>query len=274
MQLGIFAKTFAAQGADAVFRAVRQAGYGAVQFNMACVGLPSLPRAVTAELTAEIATAAKTHGVSISAVSATYNMAHPDASVRADGLRSLSVILQAATQMGSPMVTLCTGTRHTTDQWHWHKDNATPEAWADMRAEMAKALTLAEAHGVDLGIEPELANVVSNAALAKRLIDEMKSKHLRVVLDPANLFEVETELKRNAIIADAVALLGDDIAMAHAKDRDAHGAFVAAGTGVIDFKSVLHQLREVGFDGPIITHGLTETEAPQVASYLKSVMPQ
>jgi sugar phosphate isomerase/epimerase len=274
MRLGIFAKTFTAQGAGPVFRAVRAAGFDAAQFNMACVGLASMPVGISPEIISEIAAAAQAEGVSISAVSATYNMAHPDPSVRADGLRKLSVMLPAAKAMGTRLVTLCTGTRNALDQWAWHRDNATPEAWDDMRAEMAKALALAEAHGVDLGIEPELGNVVCNAAQAKRLIGEMSSKRLRVVLDPANLFEVEAEPKRRAILASAITLLADHLAMAHAKDRDVAGHFVAAGTGVIDFPFFLNTLRDVGFNGPVITHGLTEAEAPQVARYLKSVLPQ
>ena len=42
MQLGIFARTFAVQGAVPVLSAVRAAGYDCAQFNMACLGLPSM----------------------------------------------------------------------------------------------------------------------------------------------------------------------------------------------------------------------------------------
>ncbi len=55
---------------------------------------------------------------------------------------------------------------------------------------MLKAVALAHANSVDLGIEPELANVIDSAAAARRLIDEIASPRLRVVLDPANLVEV------------------------------------------------------------------------------------
>ena len=91
--------------------------------------------------------------------------------------------------MGTRLVTLCTGTRDPADPWRAHPDNGTPEAWRDLTASMETAIAAAEASDVYLGIEPELANVVSSAEAARRLIDEMKSPRLRIVIDAANLFE-------------------------------------------------------------------------------------
>lgn len=272
MQLGIFAKTFSAKGTLPVLSAVRAAGYEATQFNMACVGLPSMPDEISGSIISEINAASKSSDVSIAAISGTYNMAHPNPAVRADGLRRLAVIIANAKTMGTNLVTLCTGSRDVEDQWRWHKDNSSPDAWRDMRDEMAKALQLAEAHGVDLGIEPELANIVSSAQQAKRLIDQMNSKRLRIVLDPANLFEIETKKMRLEIISRAVDVLAGHISMAHAKDRNPMGEFVAAGTGVMDFSHFVGCLKQTGFNGPLITHGLTESEAPKVAEFLKRVL--
>ena len=141
-----------------------------------------------------------------------------------------------------------------------------------MIGEMTKAAALAEAHSVYLGIEPELANVVCNARAARQLIDEIGSPCIRIVLDPANLFEVANRVEQREIIAHAVALLGDRIVLAHAKDRDPKGNFVAAGKGVIDFPHFAGALNAAGFEGPLITHGLSEAEAPSVAAYLKGIV--
>lgn len=272
MQLGIFAKTFPEVGAKPVLQAAQNAGYTTVQFNMACLGLPPMPEEIPATTSAEIAGACRETGVTLSALSGTYNMIHPDVAVRADGLRRLAVIIKAAKAMGAPLVTLCTGSRDAADQWKHHPDNDTPEAWADLRSEMEKAVQLAEANGIVLGIEPELANVISSARHARKLFDEVQSPALRIVLDPANLFEVEPEARRKDIIARAIDLLADRISMAHAKDRDASGNFVAAGTGVIDFTHFIARLQAAGFEGPLITHGLTAEEAPAVSRFLKGVL--
>ena len=236
---------------------------------MACSGLPAMPDAIAPDVAADVAAAAKAVGVEIVGLSGTWNMIHPDPKVRAAGLRRLEVLAAACGPMGAPLITLCTGTRDPDDQWRAHPDNTAQDAWRDLLASMEQAAAIAERHGVDLGIEPELANVVDSAPKARRLLDEMKSPRLKIVLDPANLFEVATEAKRRDVVELAIGLLGCDIAMAHAKDRDASGAFVAAGRGVIDFAHFLRQLRGSGFTGPIVAHGLSAEEAPGVAACLR-----
>ena len=271
MKIGIFAKTFNKPGALPVLQAVRDAGYETTQFNMACVGLPSLPGEISPNVEHQVQHASKITGVSIAAVSATYNMIHPNPQVRANGLRQLGVIARSARNMGISLVTLCTGTRDPTDQWRYHPDNTSPTAWRDLLAEMQKAIVIAEHLDIDLGIEPELTNVVSSARHARQLIDELQSPRLKVILDPANLFETADEAKRHALIANAIDLLADHIAVAHAKDRDAGGHVVAAGKGVIDFPHFISCLAAAGFKGPVVAHGLSEIEAPGVAAFLKSL---
>jgi sugar phosphate isomerase/epimerase len=268
MRLGIFAKTFAGSDPLTVLQAARQAGFSSVQYNMACSGLPAMPDALTDAQAAAVAQASAATGVAIAAVSGTYNMIHPDPAVRAAGLRRLRVLIDHAAAMGTGMVTLCTGTRDAQDQWRHHPDNQTPEAWRDLLDEMAKACALAEPAGVKLGIEPELANVIDGATRARALIDSLQSPALAIVLDPANLFEVEPLDRQRDILSQAVDLLADRIVMAHAKDRDPSGGFATAGKGVVDFPHFLKRLRAAGFDGDLITHGLTAEEAPGVAAFL------
>jgi sugar phosphate isomerase/epimerase len=272
MQLGIFAKTFPGHEPSAVLQAARAAGYDAVQYNMACSGLASMPDAIPEDVAEAVAAAARASGVRLAAVSATYNMIHPDPAVRERGHASLRVIARAARTMGTRLLTLCTGTRDPDDQWRAHPGNHTPEAWRDLHASMEVALTIADEYDVDLGIEPELANVVDSAARARRLLDDVKSPRLNIVIDPANLVETEPADEKHRIISEAIWALGDRIVMAHAKDRTADGAFATAGKGVLDFPHYLRQLKGNGFDGPLITHGLAAAEAPEVARFLRGAM--
>jgi sugar phosphate isomerase/epimerase len=272
MQLGIFARTFDTQGARETFAAVGDAGYTVAQFNLACLGLPSMPDEIAPRVPAGIAAAAAETGVAIAAVSGTYNMVHPDREVRARGIRRLDALAAACRPMGTRLVTLCTGTRDPEDQWRWHPENASAAAWSDLRTEMEVAVAIAERHDILLGIEPELANVVSGAAAARRLLDEIGSPRLRIVLDPANLFEQADARERRRLVEEATGLLAGEIAMAHAKDRTAGGSFTAAGKGVIDFGHFARTLHRAGFDGPLVTHGLAADEAKGVARFLGGLL--
>lgn len=268
MRLGIFAKTFAGRDPLTVLSAARDAGFVAVQYNMACSGLAAMPDQIDPGVIAAIVAATRQTGVNIAAVSGTYNMIHPDPAQRDTGMRRLGLLIENAAAMGTKMVTLCTGTCDPVDQWRGHPDNGSPGVWTLLCAEMAKAAALAEAHGIVLGIEPELANVVNDAGKARLLIDTLQSPALAIVLDPANLFEITTLKQQHKILNHAVELLADRIIMAHAKDRNAQGGFVTAGTGVVDFDHFLGALRRAGFDGDLVTHGLTAPEAPGVARFL------
>ncbi|WP_062119903.1 sugar phosphate isomerase/epimerase family protein [Aureimonas sp. AU40] len=274
MRLGIFAKTFPGTDPHVVLASVREAGFSAAQYNMACSGLPAMPDAVSPTEAERVASAARAAGVGLVALSGTYNMIHPDPARREEGHRRLEALAAAAPALGTRLVTLCTGTRDPDDQWRGHADNGSPEAWRDLLRSMETALAIAERHEIDLGIEPELANVVDGAAKARRLIDELGSPRLRIVLDPANLFEIASAEEQRRLVSEAVDLLGDRIAMGHAKDRAPDGAFVAAGKGVLDYPHYLRCLGAIGFRGALVTHGLEAAEAPGVARFLRAQLAE
>jgi sugar phosphate isomerase/epimerase len=272
MQLGIFARTFDGTDPATVLEKVASAGFTATQYNLACSGLPPMPDAIPLPVAEAVSSAARTSGMEIVAVSGTYNMIHPNLAVRRQGHARLEVLAAACGAMSTRLITLCSGTRDAEDQWRAHPDNETPEAWRDLLSSMERAVRIADAHDVDLGIEPELANVVNSAAKARRLIDEISSPRLKIVLDPANLFEAETLDRQRTIVAQAIDLLADRIVMGHSKDRTPAGGFTTAGQGVLDYAHYANRLKSVGFDGPMVSHGLSAAEAPGVATFLRRVM--
>jgi sugar phosphate isomerase/epimerase len=272
MRIGIFAKTFPGSDAAAVLGAAAAAGYDAVQFNLACLGLPSMPDATPDGAAEGVAREAARLGLAIAALSGTFNMIHPDHAQREAGLRRLDVVCAAARAMGAPLVTLCTGTRDPGDMWRRHPGNADPEAWRELLQSMERAIAIAERRGVLLGVEPEPANVVEDATAARRLLAEMRSDRLRIVIDPANLIETAPPDRREAVLAEAIATLGLAIALAHAKDRDAQGRVVPAGSGVVDLDRFVALLLAARYEGPIVTHGLEPADAPAVARRLREAI--
>lgn len=272
IRLGIFAKTFPGRDPQTVLAAVRAAGYTATQYNMACCGLAAMPDAIEDSTAQAVAQAARDRGVTMTAVSGTYNMIHPDPALRAAGHGRLATLAASCAAMGTRVITLCTGTRDAQDPWREHPDNTTPEAWRDLLASMETAIGIADQYDIFLGIEPELANVVNSAQRARALIDQLASDRLRIVLDPANLFDVATPDEQRRTVSAAIDLLADRIVMGHAKDRHADGRFATAGAGVLDYPHYLACLKRAGFNGPLITHGLSADEAAGVAVFLRGAL--
>jgi sugar phosphate isomerase/epimerase len=131
------------------------------------------------------------------------------------------------------------------------------------------ALAVAEAHDVTLAFEPERNNVVNDAAAARRLLSEVGSPCLRVVLDAANLFDGPDLSRQDQMLAQAFALLGDDVVLAHAKDVRADGGIVAAGKGELDYGLYLDLLAQLPGAVPLILHGLEESEVPGSVRFLR-----
>lgn len=266
--IGIFAKTFQRDSLFEILQAVKEQGFELIQFNMSCVGLPSMPAHIPAGTITEIQEALAETGLQMVGLSATFNMGHSDLEVRQNGLQSLEVLAQAAPVMGTELLSLCTGSRHPLDKWAFHPDNTSPAAWLDMCQTMEKALTIAEQYQVNLGIEPELGNIVSNAPKALQLWQEMKSDRLKVILDPANLFEEASLTQVKNLMDEAIDLLAPYIAMTHAKDRDGAGGFAAPGQGIIPFDYFVQRLTAAGVNAPMVAHGFGEAEVSAVAGFL------
>jgi sugar phosphate isomerase/epimerase len=272
MRLGIFAKTFEGSDPGSVLSAAARAGYSAVQYNMACSGLPSMPDAIPSGVTLAIRSAAQAANIEIAALSGTYNMIHPDPATRKLGHARFDVLAAAAPLLPTRLITLCTGTRDPEDQWKAHPANDAPEAWDDLLGSMETVVEVANRHDIDLGIEPELANVINSAEKARRLMDEIGSRRLKIVLDPANLFETASIDDQRRVVSKAIDLLAGRIVMVHAKDRTEDGRFTTAGNGVLDYSHFLSRLKSAGFDGPIVTHGLAASEASEVARFLRRAL--
>ena len=269
MEIGIFTKVWARRDLDEVLGLMTGCGIRHTQFNMSCVGPAPMPEHIPLELAQRVRGSFDRHGVEMVAVSGTFNMIHPDRAVVADGLRRLETLAAACQAMGTNVITLCTGTRDREDMWRRHPDNDGTEAWNDLLDAMERALVIAEAEDLCLAIEPEQANVIHSAQGARKLLDHFGSRRLRIIMDPANLFERAAPSEVERIVEEAFDLLGDEIVIAHAKDRDARGRFVAAGQGVLNYDHYVAQLRRINFAGALVLHGLSEDEVQPCVSFLR-----
>ncbi len=271
MQLGVYSKTFERLALGEVLDAVRAHGLDCVQFNLLSAGVPTLPDALDTGTIEAIRRETAARGITIAALSGTFNMAHPDRAERQRGLAQLQVLAEAGASLGVPAISLCTGTRDLNSMWHHHPDNTTPEAWRDLVDCMRQAVHIAETNNITLAMEPEVNNVVDSAHQARRLIDEIGSMRLKVIMDGANIFHHGELPRMHEILQESIELLATDIVLAHAKDLDHDGdaGHLAVGHGLLNYDWYIAQLRRVGYDGAIIMHGLTEEQVPGCVRFMR-----
>jgi sugar phosphate isomerase/epimerase len=272
MDLGIFAKTFPRPTFGETLDAITAHGFRNIQFNFSCVGLPTLPSEFPDDAVREVQRLCEAGGMAVAGVSGTFNLIDPDLGRRREGLRRLGPLAQATRRLGCELITLCTGTRDPEDMWRHHPENSSPIAWRDLLAGMEEAIGIADRHGVLLGVEPEIGNIVSSTRRARQLLDELHSSRVKIILDAANLFHPGESHRMRDIMDEAFQLLGTDIVMVHAKELTPDGAagHAAPGKGILDWDHYFNTLAAMDFRGPIVLHGLKENDVPASARFLRS----
>jgi len=121
------------------------------------------------------------------------------------------------------------------------------EALQTLIANLRPVVKYAEQMGVVLAIEPVCRHIASTPARARRVLDEINSPNLQIILDPVNLLDIGNYKQQAEIVEEAIDLLGPDVAVMHLKDfvvENGELKSVAAGLGQMDFTSVIRFMKD------------------------------
>lgn len=274
IEVGIFAKIFQRPTLAETLDAVQILRVRSVQFNMARAGLTTLPSHSDPTLCEEICREFQQRGLTMTAISGTFNIIDPNRQHRLANIGRFRLLASMAPLLGTNVITISTGTRHPTDMWAKHAENHLPATWKEMMVSLETLATIAQGNDIMLAFEPEQSNVVNSAEKAKSVLKQLNSSHVGVLLDPANLLSEANLHDRATVIARAFDLIGENIALAHAKDirADARAGDCTPGQGILNFKDYFERLAASGYGLPVIAHGFTESEAPASLDYLRSLI--
>lgn len=103
-------------------------------------------------------------------------------------------------------------------------------------------LGAATEHNAYIAIEPVATSAVSGPLVMKRVIDELASDRIKVVLDISNLMTEKNYIHQKEIIDEAFSLFGDRITAVHLKDFNFDNGtkdFSVVGEGLLEAKYIL-----------------------------------
>ncbi|MDE5825733.1 MAG: TIM barrel protein, partial [Lachnospiraceae bacterium] len=132
----------------------------------------------------------------------------------------------------------------------------------------------AEQMGVLMAIEPVVRHIVCNPVRARRVLDEIDSPNLRIILDPVNLLESYNYEKQDEIIDEAIELLGKDVAVLHVKDfviKDGKLISVPVGQGQCHWDRIIPYMKK---EKPYMHATLEDTKpdnAVAALNYIKGI---
>lgn len=172
------------------------------------------------------------------------NLANPnEESLKKNQNRYLAHI-RMASLMGVGVVGTETGAIN--ESYSFEEGNHSEEALEIFIKNLRPVVEYAEKMGVIVAIEPVYRHIVCNPLRARKVLDTIQSPNLQIIFDPVNLLDICNYENREAIIAEAIEVLGNDIAMVHIKDfvvKDGKLESVAAGTGEMDYSQIIRFIK-------------------------------
>ncbi|MCC9083985.1 sugar phosphate isomerase/epimerase [Enterococcus faecium] len=154
------------------------------------------------------------------------------------------------------------------------KENFTEEAYQIARNSIIELVAHAENFGVTVAVEAGINHPIYNYQLAKRLIDEVASPNLKIILDCANLMHKENHADQEKVIRGALDNLHGYITALHLKDyimENGKIRMVPVGKGCLDFRPVLHYIK---YERPLMYATLEATPeiyVPEAIEHLQFI---
>lgn len=222
---------------------------------------------MTPERCREIATAYRDAGVEIHSIGVYTNLMHPDDAELNANLAYFEAMMEIGGHMG--VRTFITEAGH-------HYDTAVPAprvplefqdaVWPRMIATARRLDDLAAKHDAKVLFEPYFQSFFASAKRVRLFVEELNSPRLRVLLDPANLLELND-------LDEMFTQLAPWIDCLHAKDRKHHTSRgVAAGKGDIDYKRFVTLAAKTTPQAPLILEYVGPKDYQDARAHLLSAM--
>jgi L-ribulose-5-phosphate 3-epimerase len=247
MNLGVRAHDFGKLPIDEL--AAQIAGHGLTCIQLAppkaLAGFDSDAGRLSPGFAVHVRESFRRHGIHIAVLGCYINLGDPDDARQRPSLDRFKEYLRFARDFGCSVVGTETGSVNA--DFSWHPDNHGEAAFQTVLARVRGLVREAEKFGVFVGIEGVERLVISSPRRLRRLLDEVDSPNLQVIFDPVNLLCAKNHDRQDEITEEALALLGDRIAIVHAKDFKMNGdkfEEAPAGEGALHHPRIMRWLKE------------------------------
>lgn len=246
LHLGIRAHDFEQTSLPQLIRKLQQYKFSHIQFAIK----KSFPESVTSLSALSPGTASyfgeafRQAGVRIAVLGCYVNIVDSDPEKQAVALAEFNTHLRLARDFGASLVGTETGSVGN----GYTPDNFTEEAFQRVVTSVTAMVAEAERFGVTVGIEAGLNHPLYTAPLMRRLLDLVPSNNLQVILDCANLMSPDNYMQQEAVITEALEMLGNRIAVIHLKDftvQDGQIQIVPVGKGQLEFAPILRYMKHI-----------------------------
>lgn len=248
-------------------------GFDGVVLEFAFKDVRFDPWAPDWDAASRITDALQRHDLKVAALYGYYNVIHPDVAQRRRGEERMLFLIENWRRLGSPHICTETGTFNSQSEWIESPKNDTEEGFVECREALSRLAKAAEKTGAVVAIEAYWRNVISSAARTERLFREVKSRSLKLVMDPCNYFRKEDLPRMDSMLQEIFKRVGKQTVLAHAKDVKAAASgtdLPAAGLGVLNYPLYLHLLSELNKDLFLAIEHLSLEGVPRARAFVLS----
>ena len=174
------------------------------------------PEKLTAEYAEQFRRDFEEAGMECAVLGCYLNLADPDPDRRARTQEIYKAHLRFAAMAGARVV----GTETFANPASVFADPAprSEEAFRLFMDSLRPVVRCAEECGAVLAVEPVWYHIVSTPERAARMLEELPSDHLQIILDAVNLISPEAAGRTDDVVRNAISLLGDRVRILHIKD--------------------------------------------------------
>jgi len=244
MIIGMRGHDFGRMQPDELAAAISSKGFRATQLAFTKAFIQPADSYMTPEQLTHIRDVFSENNVAIPVMGCYISASDRDPAVLNAAKEKFAQCLRASVLLGAG----CVGTETT----HFTFDESEREAaYARLLDFTRYVVREAEACGAIVGIEPVAVHTLNTPELTRRLLDDVPSDNLKVILDVANLLTPETVSPeaQAEVLTRCIDLFGDKITVLHVKDGVFNGERKwvnrPLGEGVMDWAHMLPRLRQV-----------------------------
>jgi len=271
--LGIDAGVYRGLPVEEASRRIKQDGFTGVLTNFRFADIRFDPLNPDWSAADKITASFERNGVRVASLYGYYNVVDPDVERRKQGEARIECMITNWKRLGCPIIATETGTLNRKSEWLEAPENLTEESYVECRKSLERLTRLAEKAGATIAIEAYWRNVIGTIERVDRLMREINSPSLRVVMDPANYFRNEDLPRMQPMLQEIFQRLGDRAVVAHAKDVKAvpdGPEHPAAGKGQLDYPLYLRLLAQLDRKMDLLLEHLTLDDVPRARDYVLS----
>ena len=200
-------------------------------------------------------------GVSISVLGCYVGLSSEDPDQRRRAVDTFKLHLELCRPFGAVLVG--------TETHGFSGDIRSKEAYQLVLASVCELAEYAERYGAVMAIEPCAPHPIHSPQRLLRLLSDVRSPHVKVILDGANLLTAESFARQEQVMEEAFSLLEEHIVHLHVKDlvlEDGVLRPVPVGTGQVNHRAMAAFAKHVR---PLMSVTFEDTQEPDLPAAIR-----